>query len=82
MQSFRNKHATDESTNYRAYLLRLWRDGENQPWRALLEDPYTGERHGFANLEKAFAYLQEQTAPNYDESGKTIQAAGLFSSDK
>jgi hypothetical protein len=51
----------NESSPYRAYLLRLWRaDSENArpaEWRASLEDPRTGERLGFASLEQLFAFL-------------------------
>jgi len=61
------------SSTYQAYLLRLWWDGEQQPWRALLENPYTGERHGFASLEQLFVYLQEQTASANDGPGKRTQ---------
>jgi hypothetical protein len=40
----------------------LWRTGseENAIWRALLENPYTGERRGFAGLKDLFVYLQAQ----------------------
>jgi hypothetical protein len=54
---------TTERPGYLAYLLRLWRvndDGE-PVWRASLESPHTGERHGFANLELLFAFLEEKT---------------------
>jgi hypothetical protein len=53
---------TDERRHYLAYLLRLWQvhsEGE-LIWRASLESPHTGERHGFANLEALFAFLEEQ----------------------
>jgi hypothetical protein len=41
----------------------LWRTGseESAVWRALLENPYTGERRGFAGLKDLFVYLQAQT---------------------
>jgi hypothetical protein len=53
-----------ERPGYLAYLLRLWRvnDEEGPVWRASLESPHTGERHGFANLELLFAFLEEKTA--------------------
>jgi hypothetical protein len=51
----------NESSSYRAYLLRLWRvnseAARRTEWRASLEDPRTGERLGFANLEQLFAFL-------------------------
>ncbi len=47
----------------RSYLLRLWRSDalETSFWQASLEDPQTGERIGFANLDHLFAYLIGQT---------------------
>jgi hypothetical protein len=50
-----------ETQRYRAYLLRLWQTGEDEAavWRALLEDPRTGERHGFADLASLFAFLND-----------------------
>lgn len=47
---------------YLAYMLRLWEAGSdgNLDWRASLESPHTGERHGFANLEALFGFLEEK----------------------
>jgi hypothetical protein len=55
---------TAEQPGYLAYLLRLWRvnDDGKPVWRASVENPHTGERHGFANLETLFAFLEEKTA--------------------
>ncbi len=49
---------------YVSYLLRLWQSGEGKDarWRALLESPLTGERHGFANLKDLFAFLDSLTS--------------------
>ncbi len=48
---------------YVSYLLRLWQthDGETWIWRASLESPGTGERHGFASLKALFDFLEAQT---------------------
>jgi len=50
-----------DPTRYRAYLLRLWQTGEDNAaaWRVLLEDPRTGERHGFADLDGLFTFLHD-----------------------
>jgi hypothetical protein len=50
-----------DPARYHAYLLRLWQTGEDDTaeWRALLEDPHTGERRGFADLDSLFAFLNE-----------------------
>jgi hypothetical protein len=47
----------------RSFLLRLWCSNAQGAtcWQASLEDPLTGERIGFANLEHLFAYLMELT---------------------
>ncbi len=51
-----------KAVNYLSYLLRL---EHTEPsnwacWRASLEDPHTGARIGFANLEELFAFLMER----------------------
>lgn len=45
--------------DYQAYLLRLWRETADLSYRATLENPHTGKRHGFANLAQLIAFLQE-----------------------
>ncbi|MFZ2359662.1 MAG: hypothetical protein WA040_10000 [Anaerolineae bacterium] len=49
-------------SDYHAYLIRLWRDETQQPWRAELVSPHTGEARRFATPEQAFSYVQEQIA--------------------
>ena len=48
-----------------AYMLRMWQisDGEQPVWRASLQDVYTGERLGFADLDEATAYLRRRLDP-------------------
>jgi hypothetical protein len=48
---------------YHAYLIRLWQEDAHSPWRATLEDPHTGERKGFADLDSLITYLKTQTDP-------------------
>ncbi len=51
---------------YRAYILRCWEasaPGADDPalrFRFSLEDPRTGERHGFPTLAALMAFLQAQ----------------------
>jgi hypothetical protein len=47
---------------YLAYMLRLWQvqDDEAPCWRASLEDPHTGERRVFANLEALSTHLRAE----------------------
>ncbi len=49
-------------TGYLSYLLRLWQENEKGAvWRASLQRPDTGERVGFASLDKLYDFLQRQT---------------------
>ena len=53
---------SDETHEYQAYLLRLWRS-EHQgqwQWHASLESPHTGERQSFTGLEQLIAFLRER----------------------
>lgn len=56
-------------TRYLSYLLRLWEsaDGEEYVWRASLECPRTGDRHGFATIEALFDFLRQETATELSE---------------
>ena len=44
-----------------AYLVRLWRDGPNEPWRASAKQVVDGRELHFASLEKLFLFLHERT---------------------
>ena len=48
-------------SNYMTYMLRLWRDGDDAPWRASLECARTGERHPFVDLSALFDFLKFET---------------------
>jgi hypothetical protein len=54
---------TTRPRRYLAFMLRLWQiGGEGEPaWRASLESPHTGERHGFPSLVALFNFLEEHT---------------------
>jgi hypothetical protein len=56
----------DDKT-YFSYLLRMWqvvRTGE-QVWMASLDDPLTGIRRNFTNMESLFDFLLQKTSgPN------------------
>ena len=56
---------------YVAYMLRLWQSGSqggNPLWRASLEDPATGERLSFGDINALFAFLSERTRPITESS--------------
>ncbi len=47
---------------YFAYLLRMWQtnEGDASVWHASLENPHTGERLGFADLDRLCTFLKDQ----------------------
>ncbi|MCB8923878.1 MAG: hypothetical protein H6662_20050 [Ardenticatenaceae bacterium] len=48
----------NQTTNYHAYLLRLWRE-EGGDWRVSLQSTRTGERFGFADLQTAVQFIAQ-----------------------
>lgn len=68
---------------YVAYMLRLWQAGSSggQPaWRASLENPHTGERLAFGDIQALFDFLAELMA-RLAESGCTPETAERVASD-
>ena len=43
--------------DYQSYLLRLWRDGPQYPWRASLQSTATEQIYHFPNVEAMLAFL-------------------------
>lgn len=76
MRESENLMATDRA-HYQAYMLRIWQD-LNEPssvWRASLESPHTGKRHGFTSLEALFDFLRQRADQQVDGSPTLTQAA-------
>ena len=48
---------------YQSYLLRVWREcrASDCRWRVSLESAQTGELRNFADLEKLFEFLRNET---------------------
>jgi hypothetical protein len=65
--------ASSSPPSYRAYLVRLWRDGERGPWRASLTHVVTAEVRRFADPQLVWAYIQRQL----EEQAKDENEAGL-----
>lgn len=57
---------------YHNFILTLLHDGDPLPnapprWRYSLENPHTGERHGFKNSDELLAFISQWTAgPSLD----------------
>ncbi|HEX6509652.1 MAG TPA: hypothetical protein VF221_18640 [Chloroflexota bacterium] len=56
-----NESPLRPSGNYRAYLVRLWQESPDIPWRVLARDVETGEECRFATIEQLFLFLHRQT---------------------
>ena len=60
-----------ESYAYHAYLLRLWREGADAPWRAMVEETGNGRKHAFSTLQHLITFLEvltdEQLLPQQTE---------------
>jgi hypothetical protein len=52
---------------YHSYLLRIWREYPQSPWRIQLEDPISREVFGFQTMEKLMQFLEEKM-PEMEES--------------
>jgi hypothetical protein len=59
------------ATSYRAYLIRLWKDGQPALWRASAQSVQSGEIMRFATLHALFAFLIAET----DERGDDLEPA-------
>lgn len=61
----------DNQRPYFSYMLRMWLslEAQNPIWRASLENPHTGERLTFKNLDRLFTFLEDQcTAKDSDKA--------------
>lgn len=60
------------TTTYRSYLLRLWLESNDPPvWRAILESPVNGERHGFSDLQALLTFIEKDALQLSEEAGST-----------
>jgi hypothetical protein len=50
---------------YRSFLLRLWKEAPEMPWRYQVHCVATGEELRFAELEQVMAYLREVAGGTY-----------------
>jgi len=60
---------------YHSFLLRIWwvQVDEIPVWRASLENPFTGERKGFASLSELVVYLQAQVSGATDDRDEPLE---------
>jgi len=63
----RQVHVKDAS-NYQSFLLRLWRDGANHPWRIALHPIGNGKKIVFTDIRALFAFLVELLSTDQTET--------------
>jgi hypothetical protein len=51
----------EKQPSQQSYLLRLWQEDAQSPWRASLQNVATNERFGFADLQSMFLFVEAQT---------------------
>ena len=62
----------DKPPRYRSYLLSFWEERSQDPdtpvvWRFSLQDPRTGQRRGFASIERVMASLRRELTRGEDD---------------
>ena len=63
------------ASRYQAYLLRLWREGPDAPWRAALEPADGAAPVNFGTVGALFAFLRDQLAdPDADGGPRRARA--------
>lgn len=64
---------TQDASTYQAYLLRLWRDNPQSPWRATLQSAATEELRHFATLTDLWAFLRAEMGVQDDDDNDKEQ---------
>jgi hypothetical protein len=54
---------------YRAYLVRFWRDHAQEPWRASAQSVQSGEQVYFATTAELFAFLDTHLPDTSSRAG-------------
>lgn len=55
-----NPASLTRTSTYHSFLLRLWQEEPDAPWRASLQNVQTGTVVRFTHLNALIAFLQEQ----------------------
>lgn len=69
------------SAVYHSYLVRLWQDDAQSPWRVVTQSVQTGETFHFADLTSLFIFLQRLTFGNptpYSDKSEALEAENHF----
>ena len=64
-----------DASTYHSYLLRLWRDTSDSPWRASLQSSADEGLQHFATADDLWAFLLAQMAEQEDDESATEQSS-------
>ncbi len=56
------QRTSNRPSDYRAYLVRLWREDVQETWRVSAQAVHNGEVVRFATLQELFVFLEMATA--------------------
>ena len=56
--------------HYQSYLLRLWQETPQTPWRVSLQPTGSDQRLGFSSLEDLIDYIETQIGQSEHSNGK------------
>jgi hypothetical protein len=65
-----------------SYLLRIWRDGEDGEWRAMLLTIPRQERHQFTSIESLFNFLEYRVDHPMPKAPVIMSASGVNPNDE
>jgi hypothetical protein len=63
--------------NYQSYLLRLWRENPQGPWRASLQSTSTEQVYAFGSLDQLWAFLMSYAATDGQAPRAAESTSGL-----
>jgi len=65
-----------------SYLLRIWRDGEDGEWRAMLLTIPNQERHQFTSIESLFSFLEYRADHPLAKASVMMSASSFKAGDE
>ena len=69
------------NSTYQSYLLRLWRNNPNQPWRALLQSTADGEKYHFVEVASLFEFLTACLTHDAEQLNQEDSEQKFYSND-
>jgi hypothetical protein len=67
----------EQDRNTQSFLLRLWRESPQTPWRIYVRDLHEDSSQVFADFNGLFRYLKLQVKPPSDANSARIEEADV-----